>query len=130
MRSELEYARAGRGNVLSPSELAVEFFCALHIRDRYDDNLQLHVNWGNLRLASVLFVDYILRSCHPLSSYLYVMQRNFVVGVMLWGWVVPNIGRELILERCIHGLAEQFQSRIRPEGNRALHDKPLLVVHD
>src|SRR6266404_1725383 len=45
-------------------------------------------------------------------------------------WVVPNIGRQLILERCIHGVAEQFQSRIRPEGNSALHNQPLLVVHD
>src|SRR6266404_2737873 len=45
-------------------------------------------------------------------------------------WVVPNIGRQLILERCIHGVAEQFQRRKRPEGNRALHNQPLLVVHD
>src|SRR6266481_5397281 len=44
--------------------------------------------------------------------------------------VVPNIGRQLILERCIHGVAEQFQSRIRPEGNSTLHNQPLLVVHD
>ncbi len=45
-------------------------------------------------------------------------------------WVVPNIRRQLILEGCIHGVAEQFRSRIRPEGNRALHNQPLLVVHD
>src|SRR5437899_5268979 len=45
-------------------------------------------------------------------------------------WVGPNIGRQLILERYIHGVAEQFQSRIRPEGNRALHNQPLLVIHD
>src|ERR1044071_2050516 len=45
-------------------------------------------------------------------------------------WVVPNIRRQLILQRCIHGVAEQFQSRIRPEGNSALHNQPLLVVHD
>src|SRR5215471_1864813 len=45
-------------------------------------------------------------------------------------WVVPNIGRQLILERCIHGVAEQFQSRIRPESNGALHNQPMLVVHD
>src|SRR5215470_17744470 len=50
--------------------------------------------------------------------------------VTLWPWVVPNIGRQLILERCIHGVAEQFQSRIRPEGNSALDNQPLLVVHD
>src|SRR5215467_4582453 len=52
------------------------------------------------------------------------------VGVTLRRWVVPNIGRQLIVERCIHGVAEQFQSRIRPEGNSALHNQPLLVVHD
>ena len=52
------------------------------------------------------------------------------VVVTLRRWVVPNIGRQLILERCIHGVAEQFQRRIRPEGNSALHDQPLLVVHD
>src|SRR6266403_557280 len=52
------------------------------------------------------------------------------VVVALRRWVVPNIGRQLILERCIHGVAEQFQSRIRPEGNSALHNQPLLVVHD
>src|ERR1700694_1575617 len=52
------------------------------------------------------------------------------VVVTLRRWVVPNIGRQLILERCIHGLAEQLQSRIRPEGNSALHNQPLLVVHD
>src|SRR3981189_2624042 len=45
-------------------------------------------------------------------------------------WVVPNIGRQLTLERCIHGVAEQVQRRKRPEGNRALHNQPLLVVHD
>jgi hypothetical protein len=45
-------------------------------------------------------------------------------------WIVPNIGRQLILKRCIHGIAEQFQSGIRPEGNSALHDQPLLVIHD
>src|SRR5262245_37113664 len=45
-------------------------------------------------------------------------------------WVVPNIGRQLILERCIHGVAEQFHSRIRPEGNDALHKQPLVIVHD
>src|SRR5258708_24464493 len=45
-------------------------------------------------------------------------------------WVVPNIGRQLILERCIHGVAEQFQSRIWPKGNSALHDQSLLVIHD
>src|ERR1700747_674551 len=50
--------------------------------------------------------------------------------VTLWRWVVPNIGRELILERCIHGVAEQFQSGIRPESNGALDNQPLLVVHD
>jgi len=27
-------------------------------------------------------------------------------------------------------VAEQFQSWIRSEGNRALHNQPLLVVHD
>src|SRR5215467_1919729 len=52
------------------------------------------------------------------------------VGVTLRRWVVPNIGRQLILERCIHGVAEQFQSRIRPEGNSALHNQPLVVVHN
>src|SRR5580765_9014955 len=52
------------------------------------------------------------------------------VLVTLRRWVVPNIGGQLILERCIHGVAEQFQSRIRPEGNRALHNQLLLVVHD
>ena len=52
------------------------------------------------------------------------------VVVTLRRCVVPNIGRQLILERCIHGVAEQFQSRIRPEGNSALHNQPLLVVHD
>src|SRR5687767_2442581 len=50
--------------------------------------------------------------------------------VRLRRWVVPNIGRQLILERCVHGVAEQFHRRIRPEGNSALHDQPLLVVHD
>src|ERR1700746_3485603 len=50
--------------------------------------------------------------------------------VTLWRWVVPNIGRQLILERCIHGVAEQFQSRIRPKGNSALYNQPLLVVHN
>src|SRR5262245_19275143 len=45
-------------------------------------------------------------------------------------WVVPNIGRQLILERCMHCVPEQFQSRIRPEGNSPLHNEPLLVVHD
>src|SRR5262249_35498959 len=44
--------------------------------------------------------------------------------------VVPNIGRQLVFERCVHGVAEQFESRIRPEGNRALHNQSLLVVHD
>src|SRR5215472_6247890 len=45
-----------------------------------------------------------------------------------YGVVVPNIGRQLILERCIHCVAKQFQSRIRPKGNSALHNQPLLVV--
>src|SRR6266404_3145763 len=45
-------------------------------------------------------------------------------------WVVPNIGRQLILERCIHGVAEQFHRRIWPKCNSALHYQPLLVVHD
>src|SRR5690349_7342145 len=44
--------------------------------------------------------------------------------------VLPNIGRKLILERCVHRVTEQFQSRIGPEGNGALHNLPLLVVHD
>src|SRR5215469_1758054 len=52
------------------------------------------------------------------------------VAVTLRRWVVPNVGRQLILERCIHGVAEQFQGRIWPEGNSALHNQPLLVVHD
>src|SRR5215471_10420563 len=52
------------------------------------------------------------------------------VAVTLRRCVVPNIGRQLILERCIHCVAEQFQSRIRPKGNSALHNEPLLVVHD
>src|SRR6202030_1726409 len=52
------------------------------------------------------------------------------VVVTLRRWVVPNIWRQLILERCIHGVAEQLQSRIRPEGNSPLHNQPLLVVHD
>jgi hypothetical protein len=50
--------------------------------------------------------------------------------VTLLRCVVPNIGRQLILERRMHGVAEQFQSRVRPEGNRALHNQPLLVVRD
>src|SRR5882724_5510037 len=50
--------------------------------------------------------------------------------VTLRRWVVPNIGRQLILERCIHGVTEQFHRRIRPKSNSALHDQPLLVVHD
>ena len=45
-----------------------------------------------------------------------------------YGVVVPIIGRQLILERCIHCVAKQFQSRIRPKGNSALHNQPLLVV--
>src|SRR6516165_12241267 len=49
------------------------------------------------------------------------------VVVTLRRWVVPNIGRQLILERCIHGVAEQFQSRIGPEGNSAFHNQPLLA---
>src|ERR1700716_1856881 len=52
------------------------------------------------------------------------------VEVTLRRWVVPNIGRQLILERCIHGVADQFQGRIRTEGNGALHNQPLLIVHD
>src|SRR5271157_1917457 len=52
------------------------------------------------------------------------------VVVTLRRWVVPNIGRQLILERCIHGVTEQFHCRKRPKGNSALHDQPLLVVHD
>src|SRR5713101_4673305 len=56
--------------------------------------------------------------------------RNAPSWSHLRRWVVPNIGRQLILERCIHGVAEQFQSRIRPEGNSALHNQPMLVVHD
>src|SRR5258708_32697276 len=52
------------------------------------------------------------------------------VVVALRRWVVPNIGRQLVLERCIHGVAKQLESRIRPEGNSALHNQPLLVVHD
>src|SRR6202795_3430385 len=41
------------------------------------------------------------------------------VVVTLRRWVVPNIGRQLLLERCIQGATEQLQSRIRPEGNSA-----------
>jgi hypothetical protein len=48
-----------------------------------------------------------------------------VVG--LRRWIVPSIGGQLTLERCIHGVAEQFQSGIRPEGNGAFHNQPLLV---
>src|SRR6266478_2419215 len=53
-----------------------------------------------------------------------------LIVVTLRRWVVPNIGRQLILERCIHGVTEQFHRRIRSKGNRALHYQPLLVVHD
>jgi len=45
--------------------------------------------------------------------------RGALWMVPLWRCVVPNIGRQLIPERCIHGVAERFQSRIRPEGNSA-----------
>src|SRR6185503_13484294 len=45
-------------------------------------------------------------------------------------WVVPNIRRQLILERCIHGVAEKFHRRKRSHGNSALHDQSLLVIHD
>src|SRR5271166_3197428 len=44
--------------------------------------------------------------------------------------VVPNIGWQLVLERCIHGVAEQLHRWIWSKGNCALHDQPLLVVHD
>src|SRR5262249_25268243 len=59
-----------------------------------------------------------------------LLSAGGAVVVTLRRWVVPNIWWQLILERCIHGVAEQFQSRIRPEGNSALHNQPLLVVHD
>jgi len=62
--------------------------------------------------------------------FIYVPSTYYGAVAPLRRWVVPNIGRQLILERCIHGVAEQFQSRIRPEGNGALHNQPLLVVHD
>src|SRR5215472_5672844 len=56
--------------------------------------------------------------------------NKLVVVVALRRWAVPNIGRQLVLQRCIHCVAEQLQSRIRPESNRALHNQPFLVVHD
>src|SRR5262249_8150103 len=34
------------------------------------------------------------------------------------------------LERCIHGVAKQFQSRIWPKGDSAFHNQPLFIVHD
>jgi hypothetical protein len=37
--------------------------------------------------------------------------------------ILTDIRRQLIIERRIHGVPEQFQSRIRPEGNSALHDQ-------
>src|SRR5215813_830891 len=40
MRSELEYARPRRSNVLPPSKLAVEMFRALNISDGYDNDLE------------------------------------------------------------------------------------------
>src|SRR5215469_13931449 len=52
------------------------------------------------------------------------------VVISLRLWVVPNIGRQFILERCIHGVAKEFQGRIRPESDSALYNQPLLVVHD
>src|SRR5256885_7023311 len=55
---------------------------------------------------------------------------NHPVKSKLQRWVLPNIGRQFVLERCIHGVAEQFQRRIRPQGNSALHYQSLLVVHD
>src|SRR5262249_19318482 len=52
------------------------------------------------------------------------------VVVILRRWVVPHIGRQLVLERRIHGVAEQFHRRIRSKGNSTLYYQPLLVVHD
>src|SRR5258707_6626984 len=71
------------------------------------------------------------RARHPLNE-IGMPRRDLKrpVVVTLRRCVVPNIGRQLILERCIHGVAEQFQSRIRTEGNSALYNQPLLVVHD
>ena len=52
VRRELEYAGAGRCNVLSPSELTVKLLRAGGIRDRDDDDLELHVNVSRVRLLS------------------------------------------------------------------------------
>src|SRR5262245_37144473 len=43
-----------------------------------------------------------------LSSAPRTLKFDRPVVVALRRWIVPNVGRQLVLERCIHGVAEQF----------------------
>lgn len=47
--------------------------------------------------------------------------------IALWRRIVPNIGWQLVLERCIHGVAEQFHRWKWSKGNRALYDQPCSL---
>jgi hypothetical protein len=68
----------------------------------------------------------VVRTAHHVAISLIdaapVYNRNSSLVVTLRCWIVPNIGRQFILERCIHGVAEQFQRRIWAEGYSALHN--------
>src|SRR5215831_494505 len=72
MRRELKHVGTWRRNILPPSEFAVKLLCAVDVRNRYDNDLKLHVHWRYL-----LALDYILRSCHLIFSFcLYQIQER------------------------------------------------------
>src|SRR5262245_48122287 len=43
--------------------------------------------------------------------------------------VIPNVGWELFLERCVHGVTEQFHRWKWRKCNSELHDQSMLVAH-
>src|SRR5262249_26296411 len=87
----LIYAGTWRCHILPPSEPAVELLRAVDIRDRDDDDLQLHVDRSDLRLASVPLIDYIFRSCHLLFLLCILPNQKSLLNANFNGRTLPQM---------------------------------------
>jgi len=60
-----------------PPELAVELFRPLDIRDRNDDRLELHVDFGDVRLAGRLVTTaFLFEICHGFLLCVHLSQKS------------------------------------------------------